>query len=410
MTELTDTNAGSPPRVLFTAFRANAYGAPKMMLHYVEALRAAGHDVTIAYQNEPDMTSPDSTGTVLPAAREAGAKTVQVARLSSAFIPGRCPQVEELARQADVVINSQIRDFVSAAAVARRTGKPCVLFCQNRPDFKGIFPIRQIKQSLYRRALGQWASRGVCVGPGLKQHLVQDVGIPADRLQVIPNGFDLSTFPAPSDTVRQDVRREFGVQEGERLLIAVGRVHRQKGPDVTVDALCRLSKMPDVPPVKVLFVGGAITPEQKQLKTRLEETLTEAGIRDRMIFAGFRDDIARLLQGSDLFLLTCRWEGFFPVAAQEACAARLPVAITDFGEKFPGFVDGRDGWYLPLDDGAGVADKVADVLRMPADELAAVGQAGYDYLRENLSLDRGKAQFVQMVNDVAAEGPRGGGE
>lgn len=231
---------------------------------------------------------------------------------------------------------------------------------------------------------------------------MSELGFAADSLEVIPNGFDLAAFPSRDEAVTSDIRAEQSAAPEAKLLISVGRVDRQKGPDILVEALHDLNtRRPDLP-WHCLFVGAALHDEQKQLRDDLIARLKSYGLADQFQFLGERSDIASLLYQSDLMVMTCRREGFFPIAAQEACAASCPVAITDYGEAFPAFVDGETGWYLPLEDPAGVSRTLESILTLPDAKRDAVGDHGRTYIEQFFSLAQRQQAFVDLVSRVTS--------
>jgi glycosyltransferase involved in cell wall biosynthesis len=143
-------------------------------------------------------------------------------------------------------------------------------------------------------------------------------------------GFDPGRF-LTSDEARQSVRDEFGWPQDTAAVLFAGRFdvspdlghaqnHKNSGfaVDVAIEAAQRSAK------VRFLFAGpfSAATPI-------LRQRIDAAGLADRIVFAGVRQDIGRLMAGVDALLFPSRGEGLGMVAV-EAQAAGLPVlASTD---------------------------------------------------------------------------------
>ena len=155
----------------------------------------------------------------------------------------------------------------------------------------------------------------VCVSQAVAAFSAR-AGLPEDRLVVIPNGVDMARFEQaePLDLA------ELGLSRGRRAVTYVGRLDRQKGTAELVEH--SPSWMRRLPDHDLLLVGTG--PQAGELR-RLAR---ELGIADRVHFAGWRDDVPRILRASDLFVLPSRWEGM-PNALLEAMAAGLPVVATD---------------------------------------------------------------------------------
>jgi glycosyltransferase involved in cell wall biosynthesis len=146
-------------------------------------------------------------------------------------------------------------------------------------------------------------------------------GVPAPRIEVVPNGIDLERFRFDAER-RERTRRRLGLPEGAYVVGGVGRLTRGKRFDVLVHALTRL---PD--DHWLLLVGSG--PEEHVLR----RTTHEAGVADRVLFTGERPYVPDGSHGPDLPSLTSAMdllaspstEEAFGLAAVEALASGLPV-------------------------------------------------------------------------------------
>ena len=159
--------------------------------------------------------------------------------------------------------------------------------------------------------------RLVCVSDSVRQWHAAKSHLPADDYEVIPNGIDTSRF-ARDEAARREVRRQWGVGEGDVVAAFVGRLDRQKGIDVLVDAAGRLSERKDLH-----FVLAGDGPARGSVDRFCRKP---AGRMCRAL--GFVDDVPKLLNAADLFVLPSRWEGW-PLALGEAMAAGLAAVGTD---------------------------------------------------------------------------------
>ncbi len=166
-------------------------------------------------------------------------------------------------------------------------------------------------------------------------------------------------IPAPSraemqqrETLRRDVRAEFGLQDGELLALTVANLRPEKAYDVLLHA-ARLTAERSVP---VRFVAAG----QGPMRDELEAERRQLGLGDRFRFAGERSDVLRLLAGADLFVLPSRHEAL-PVVIMEATTAGVPLVVTSVGELPLLFTNGVDALVVPPDQPEALADAVAAV-------------------------------------------------
>lgn len=134
-----------------------------------------------------------------------------------------------------------------------------------------------------------------------------EIGIPAERIQVISNGVDPEEFsPGAVD------RRPLGLPEGVLLGLFVGDI---RTPRKNLDTV--LEAMREVPPLHLAVVGNVEGSPYPKMASRL-------GINDRVHFLGYRCDVPQIMRAADLCLCPSRYEPFSLVLA-EALASGLPV-------------------------------------------------------------------------------------
>ncbi|MEU6808200.1 glycosyltransferase [Streptomyces sp. NPDC046831] len=203
-------------------------------------------------------------------------------------------------------------------------------------------------------------SATVAVSPAVADRLKR-WGVPAPRIEVVPNGIDLDRFRFDPER-RERTRRRLGLPEGAYVVGGVGRLAPGKRFDVLVQALTRL---PD--DCWLLLVGGG--PEEHVLR----RTAHEAGVAGRVLFTGERPYVPDGSPGPDLPSLTAAMDLLaspstdeaFGLAAVEAMACGLPVLYA----SCPAIED------LPQSAAAG-ARRVRGGPEEYAREIAAVRAAG----------------------------------
>ncbi|MFV8819563.1 glycosyltransferase [Haliea sp. E17] len=216
---------------------------------------------------------------------------------------------------------------------------------------------------------------------GICDHLVRG-GMPAARVQCIPNFVD--------ETLRAPVpRSELGVAEGVPLLLAAGRLHRNKGFDVLLDAL---AQVPDA----VLCLAG-VGPEDAALR----EQAGALGIGERVRFLGWRDDVGALMHSADLFVCSSRHEGLGNIIL-EAWFRQCPVVATRSQGPEELIDDGQSGLLTPIDDAPALAAAIRQSLADPAAARTMAGSGARCY-REQFAESVILARYAELFRKLAAE-------
>lgn len=183
------------------------------------------------------------------------------------------------------------------------------------------------------------------------------------RQRVIANAVDLAAFEGVPD--RSGLRREFGLAADVRVLAVVGRIMQRKGLDHFIRAVQRVAETEKN--VAGLIIGGEDQAEPG-LQDELGALAARLGLADKIVFAGFRADIPRLLLASDLLCFVPAQPEPFGRTVIEAMAAGLPVIGARSGAIPDILVEGKTGLLVPpADPGA----QTAAILRLLADPAAA---------------------------------------
>ncbi|SBT40295.1 glycosyltransferase family 4 protein [Micromonospora narathiwatensis] len=168
------------------------------------------------------------------------------------------------------------------------------------------------------RLVERVVARGVRVALGASADLVERaaaLGAADARLAPVA----APTLPAPRRR-RAAVRAEFGVGPDRPLILSVGRLHPQKRYDILVDAAARWRTRSPAP---LMLIAGS-GPAYLQLAARI------SAARAPVTLLGHRTDVADLLAGADLAVVTSDWEAR-QLFAQEALHAGVPLVATAVG-------------------------------------------------------------------------------
>ena len=208
---------------------------------------------------------------------------------------------------------------------------------------------------------------------------LQAAHVPDHRIRVIPSGIEL---PGPPDT--ESLRRVCGLDERAVVAGVVASLTREKGQEVAIDALARLSAAQ--PALQLVLIGGG---GERQV---LEQQAARLGLADRVHFIGFRNDARALLRQLDLCLVPSRSEGL-GTTALEAQAEGVPVIASRSGGLPEVVRDGKTGRLVPVGDAAALADAIAGALAEPERTRHWVEQARREAARHDV---------VRTVRDTIA--------
>jgi glycosyltransferase involved in cell wall biosynthesis len=195
------------------------------------------------------------------------------------------------------------------------------------------------------------------------------------RLHVVPNGIDAALF-RPRD--RGETRSRLGLG-AEPIVLAVGRLNREKGMHTAVRALALLD-----PPAKLVVVGAG---EERERLGALAESLD---VSDRVIFAGSHppETVALYLSAADAFVFPTERDEGAPMVLVEAMASGVPVVASRI-EQIAEVVDreGENGFFIRPADPVGTAAVLWSLLTNP-ERARQVGAAGRERVLAKYTLER----------------------
>lgn len=249
------------------------------------------------------------------------------------------------------------------------------------------------------RMLTPWTDGFIAVARDHGRFLVQQEGLPADKVHVIPNGVDTNRFTFDASAPFA-IRQELGIPAGAPLCGIVAALRPEKNHSMYLRAAERVVKA--MPETHFLIVGDG------EEGPRLRAESQQRGLEDRVHFLGTRSDIPRVLAALNVFCLTSHNEAN-PVSILESLSVRVPVVATDVGSVSTTVQPNQTGFLVPPDDDEQFAQHVLQLLRDPA--LAhRLGAEGRERVEKHWSLERMVRGYEQLIIDLyyrKRSGPRG---
>jgi glycosyltransferase involved in cell wall biosynthesis len=274
-----------------------------------------------------------------------------------------------------------------ACATLRWRGRPAPVLVRTRHVSVPV-PRDAATRWLYRRA----SARIVTTGEALREQLMRDNGIPAERIDSIPTGIDTVKFGTLS---RAEARRLLALDPDARLVGIVATLRSWKGHRYLVDAMPRLRHVD----AKLLIVGDG--PQREAL----ERQVGEAGLRDRVRFCGQQRDAAPWIAALDLFALPSYANEGVPQALLQAMFARVPCVTTNAGGIPEIARDGETGSVVAREDPHALAAAIDALLDNPA-RAAAQARRAHALVSSRYTLAAMLDRMEAVFRRALAEQPR----
>ncbi len=166
-------------------------------------------------------------------------------------------------------------------------------------------------------------------------------------------GVDINRFKPPAEEEKLALRQEYGFNEKDFIIICIGELNANKNQALAIKAVKILKER--IPNIKLLLAGrGNMEKQYRKMAEKL-------GVKDNVLFLGYRRDIPELLSISDIAVSSSRREGL-PVNVMEAMATGLPLVVTDCRGNRDLVQNGENGFVVGIDDAEGMAERMEALL------------------------------------------------
>ena len=278
------------------------------------------------------------------------------------------------------------KDGLIAAALAR---VPAVVATAQ------LFVNLPLRRFVYaqQRFIATVVDRYIAVSHEVAARLGETFRIPARKINVVHNGVALSSANQPANAA---LRVALTGSTEKPMVLTAARLAEQKG-------LGYLLKAAALVPEAIFILAGE-GPE----RANLEAQAGELGLNQRVLFLGYRQDVADLLACCDLFVLPSLFEGL-PLSILEAMVANKPVVASSIGGIDEAIVHGETGLLVPPANPTALAAAIQTVLS-DSDLGHRLAAAGKRRVHEHFSAEAMVRQVADIYEDVLSihDVPHGG--
>ena len=281
-------------------------------------------------------------------------------------------------------------DAVAAALLARAAKVPLVTVVVGSdvnefPDLFGLRP--QIRWGF------QQARRVLAVSGNIADRVVE-IGAPRERVIVQHNGVDGARFGIRD---RAEARKSLGIEHDRPVIGYVGNIRPVKGSDVLIEAMDHLVKHAGTTDAELWIVGSG------EIEAQVRARTTALGLDSRVRFLGRQphEAIPRWMSAVDVFCLPSRNEGC-PNVILEALASGKPVVASRVGGIPELLTDGDNGYLVPAENPAALAEALAKALKRTWDPEALRATVAF------LSWDAVASTYQKLLGEVLEEWRREG--
>lgn len=217
----------------------------------------------------------------------------------------------------DLIHAHLLTTSVYGSLVGRLTGVPVICTFHGQPDLPPDERFRAAKL----RIIDRRSNRITFVSEALRRWFLERTSLTPARTAVVHNGIDPARFAPTRD---RSFRDEIGARPDQILVGAIGNLRRSKDYPTLLRAAAVLHGATAA--YRFVIVGHT----EERLYAELLALRASLGLDDVVAFTGFREDVERILNALDLFIITSNAEGF-SLATVQAMACGVPVVATRCG-------------------------------------------------------------------------------
>lgn len=284
----------------------------------------------------------------------------------------------------DIVHTHTAKAGFLGRVAAKLAGVPIIIHTFHGHLFHSYFGYFKTKLFIFtERFLTSFSTKLIAVSENIKKDIVKKYRIcNPSKIIFIPLGLELDQF-LNLQGEKGNLRKELHLSEETPLIGIVARLVPIKGHQYFLETTKEVNKI--YPMAKFLIVGDG------ELREQLENLAKQLGVRENVIFCGFRKDLTRIYADLDIVVLSSLNEGL-PVTVIEALASAKPVVATNVGGTGDLIEDKITGLLVPPRNSKALAEGILYLLNNP-EESIRMGKNGQRKVYPALN-------YTRLVRDI----------
>lgn len=305
---------------------------------------------------------------------------------------------DQICPDADVVNAHDWLTSLAGRVVARRFGAVFVVTIHDVVVGKKFGELNN--HTKYVGNIEHWvcheADGVICVSEHTREEVIRTYGARPERVYAVHNAVSEDTFRAPEPMLLARFRRVLAC-ENERVVLYVGRLDREKGIDVLLEAFAEIRHR--VPASRLAIAGKGV------LEPDLRKRASELDMGSEVVFTGYLagDVLAHVYHCSDVLVVPSLYEPF-GIVALEGMICGLPVIASATGGLTEIVEDDISGLLFRPGDPASLAERLIAVLT-DAELRQRLGSAGHRRARDVFSWRR-VAGLTQRIYEASSDARR----
>jgi glycosyltransferase involved in cell wall biosynthesis len=385
-------------RVIFTVTAPQWGGNEKWALNAAEGLATRGHEVTVLWGRGDvgrEIELRGLRGRRAPFVN--GWNLVGLVILTLRLLWSR-PDAVVLTRRCEYLpggLSARLADRLTGRSGERRTPRNGERREDGRASGRRRTAVvlrmglrRRLRDDLTTRtAFGRLADLIIVNSGAIRDGLAESGWLDPGRVRVLVNGVETE---AVSSHHGRTALSELGVEGGSRVIVAAGRLNRQKGFDVLIESLAMVREKQ---PSAVLVILG----EGKE-RVALERQAASARLASAVVLAGQRSDVREIMSAADVYVLSSRNEGMANTLL-EAMSVGAPIVATDVPGTREAVRDRVDALVVPPGDATAMASAVLELLG-DGELSSALARSALERVQNHFGLERMADELEAMLLDV----------